>query len=128
MVKNPSANARETRDAGLIPGLGRSPGEGNGNPLQYFCLENPTEEPGRLQSIGLQRVGYNWSDLAAGKQREYIKLRGQTSCLDDVSENQQNKSGIMPQSNLASADSKSLGKESSNHVYHHAQVPEIVIW
>ena len=86
-----------------------------------------TEEPGRLQSIGLQRVGYNWNDLA-GKQREYIKLRGQTSCLDDVSENQQNKSGIMPQSNLASADSKSLGKESSNHVYHHAQVQEIVTW
>ena len=28
-------------DLGLIPGLGRSPGEGNGNPLQYFCLENP---------------------------------------------------------------------------------------
>ena len=36
----------------LIPGLGRSPGEGDGNPLQYSCLENPTEEPGRLQSMG----------------------------------------------------------------------------
>ena len=36
-------------DLGLIPGLGRSPGEGNGNPLQYSCLENPwTEEPGRF--------------------------------------------------------------------------------
>ena len=87
-----------------------------------------TEEPGRLQSTGLQRVRYNWSDLAAGKQREYIQLRGQTSRLDDVSKNQQNKSGIMPQPNLASADSKCLGKESSNHVYHHAQVQEIVIW
>ena len=42
-------------DPGLIPGLGRSPGEGNGNPLQYFCRGNPMdrgEEPGRLQSIG----------------------------------------------------------------------------
>ena len=41
-------------DPGLIPGLGRSPGGGNGNPLQYSCLENPpwTEEPGRLQSMG----------------------------------------------------------------------------
>ena len=39
----------------LIPGLGRSPGEGNGNPLQYSCLENPwTEEPGGLQSMGSQ--------------------------------------------------------------------------
>ena len=31
----------DVRDAGLIPGSGRSPGEGHGNPLQYFCLENP---------------------------------------------------------------------------------------
>ena len=37
MVKNPPANAG---DMGLIPGLGRSPGEGNGNPLQYSCLKN----------------------------------------------------------------------------------------
>ena len=42
-------------DLSSIPGLGRSPGGGNGNPLQYSCLDNPwTEEPGRLQSKGLQ--------------------------------------------------------------------------
>ena len=48
-------------DQSSIPGLGRSPGEGNGNPLQYSCLENPMdrEEPGGLQSIGSQRVGHN---------------------------------------------------------------------
>ena len=40
VVKNPPANAGDIRDAGLIPGLGRSPGEGHGNPLQYSCLEN----------------------------------------------------------------------------------------
>ena len=40
-------------------------GEGNGNPLQYSCLENPwTEEPGGIQSIGSQRVGHDWSNLA----------------------------------------------------------------
>ena len=39
-VKNSLSNAGDVRDAGLIPGWGRSPGEGNGNPLQYFCLEN----------------------------------------------------------------------------------------
>ena len=41
-------------DLGWIPGLGRSPGEGNGNPLQYSCLKNlkNREEPGGLQSIG----------------------------------------------------------------------------
>ena len=39
--KNPPANAEDIRDMGLIPGLGRSPGGGHGNPLQYSCLENP---------------------------------------------------------------------------------------
>ena len=50
---------QETR---FDPGLGRSPGEGNGNLLQYSCLENPmdTEEPGGLQSMGSQRVGHDW--------------------------------------------------------------------
>ena len=42
MVKNPPANARDIRDAGSIPGS-RSPGEGNGNPFQYSCLENPMD-------------------------------------------------------------------------------------
>ena len=42
MVKNPPANAGDTRDGGLIPGLGRSPGGGNGNPLQYFWV-NPMD-------------------------------------------------------------------------------------
>ena len=59
MVKNP-ANAGDGRDVGLISGSGRSPGEGNGYPLQYFCWEIPwTEEPGELQSIGSQRVGHD---------------------------------------------------------------------
>ena len=43
VVKNPPANAGDTRDAGLILGSGRSPGGGHGNPLQYFCLENPMD-------------------------------------------------------------------------------------
>ena len=48
-------SACKAGDLGLIPGLGRSPGEGNGNPLQYSCLKIPwTEKPGRLQSMGLQ--------------------------------------------------------------------------
>ena len=41
MVKNPPANAGDVRDTGSIPGLGRSPGRGHGNPLQCSCLENP---------------------------------------------------------------------------------------
>ena len=43
VVKNPPANAGDTRDAGLIPGLGRSPGGGHGCPLHYSCLENPMD-------------------------------------------------------------------------------------
>ena len=41
LVKNPPANAGDTRDVGSIPGSGRSLGGGHGNPLQYSCLENP---------------------------------------------------------------------------------------
>ena len=42
-LKNLPANARDARDAGSIPGLERSPGVGNSNPLQYSCLENPRD-------------------------------------------------------------------------------------
>ena len=49
-------------ELGSSPALRRSPGEGNGNPVQYTCLENSmTEEPGELQSMGLQRVRHNWA-------------------------------------------------------------------
>ena len=54
------ASAYNAEDLGSIPRLGRSLGEGNGNPFQYSCLKiSWTEEPGRLQSTGLQRVGYD---------------------------------------------------------------------
>ena len=43
VVRNLPANAGDIRDTGSIPGSGRSPGEGNGNPLQYSCLENPMD-------------------------------------------------------------------------------------
>ena len=42
------ASGCKAGDPGSIPGSGRCPGDGNGNPLQYCCLENPGEEPGRL--------------------------------------------------------------------------------
>ena len=64
MVKNLPANAGDTGEAGSIPGLGRSPGEGNGNPLQYSCLENPwTEESGRLQSDTTEQTHPQTADL-----------------------------------------------------------------
>ena len=54
-------SACNAEDLGLFPGLGRPLGGGQGNPLQYSCLENPawTEEPGGLQSMGLQRVRHD---------------------------------------------------------------------
>ena len=65
VVKNPPANAGDTRDKGSTSGSGRSPGGGHGSPLQYSCLENPwTEEPGGLQPMGLQRVRCNGSGSA----------------------------------------------------------------
>ena len=60
VVKNLPANLGDKRDAGSVPGLGKSPGGRCGNPVQYSCLENPmTEEPDGLWSIGLQRVGHD---------------------------------------------------------------------
>ena len=61
MVKNPPANAGDIRDVGSIPGLGRSPGEGNGNPLQYPCLENLMDR-GAWQAT-VHGVTQNWTQL-----------------------------------------------------------------
>ena len=58
MVKNLPVSAGHISDVSSSLGLGRSPGGGLGNPLQYSCLENPmAEEPGGLQSVGSKRVG-----------------------------------------------------------------------
>ena len=60
VVENPLANAGDIRDMSLIPGSGRCPGGGHGNPLQYSCYKIPwTEGPGGLQSMGSQRVGHD---------------------------------------------------------------------
>ena len=63
MVKNPPANAGDLRDVGLIPGLGRSPEGGRGNPLQYSCLENPMDRGawspwGRKESEKTERLPF----------------------------------------------------------------------
>ena len=59
-VKNSPANAGDLRDVGSVPGLGRSPGGGNDNPLQYSCLENSMHrEAWGLQSMDLQRVRHD---------------------------------------------------------------------
>ena len=54
VVKNLPAHVGDIRDAGSVPGLERSPGGGHGNPLQYSCLENPTDR-GALR-VSVHRV------------------------------------------------------------------------
>ena len=60
-VKKLPANAAEVKDAGSIPGWGRCPGEGKGNPLQYSCLENPMDS-GALQAT-VHGVADNWAKV-----------------------------------------------------------------
>ena len=58
--KESACNVGGTRDAGLILGLGRSPGVGNANPLQYFCLENPMESGAWQATVhGAQRIRHD---------------------------------------------------------------------
>ena len=59
VVKNLPANTGDIRDAGSIPGSERSPGDGNGNPLQYSCLENPMDRGARWAIV--HRVAKNWT-------------------------------------------------------------------
>ena len=65
VVKNLTANAGDIRDMGSIPESGRSPGGGHDNSPSVLAWRSSwTEKPGRLQFIGSQRVGHDWSDLA----------------------------------------------------------------
>ena len=60
VVKNTTTNAGDIRDVDLTPGSRRSPGEENGNLLQYSCLENPMDKRlWQVQSVELQRAGYD---------------------------------------------------------------------
>ena len=61
MVKNLPANAGDVRDMGSTPGLGRSPGEGHGNPLQYSCLENPVDQGAWWTTV--HRAAKSWAQL-----------------------------------------------------------------
>ena len=88
-VKNLPANAGDMRDVGLISGLGRSPGEGNDNPLQYSCLENPmnrgfwratvhrvAKSRTRLKHLACLHIYFNvsWSIQAVSLQIKVIKI------------------------------------------------------
>ena len=60
VVKNPPANARDTRDMGSVSGSGRTSGGGHGNPLQYSCLENPMDRGAWRATVHrVERVGHD---------------------------------------------------------------------
>ena len=61
VVKNPPANVGDTGDVGSIPGSGKSPGEGNGHPFQYSCLNNPMDRGAWWATV--QRVSKSWTQL-----------------------------------------------------------------
>ena len=76
-VKNLPANAGDTGDLGLIPGLGKSPGEGNGYPFQYSCLENPMDR--QVWQATVHRVAKNWTR----RQKFWVPQRHtQTKCVN----------------------------------------------
>ena len=68
LVKNSFANAGDTRVVGSVPGLGRSPEEGNGNPLQYFCLENPMDRGA-------------WGATVHGVAKNQTRLKRLSTCI-----------------------------------------------
>ena len=71
VVKNPPAIAGDTRDAGLIPGSGRSPREGNGNPFQYSCLENSMDRRVWQATVHEAAKSRTWlSDWAPMREKE----------------------------------------------------------
>ena len=79
VVKNLPANAGDRRDLDLIPGSGRSSGEGNGNPLQYSCRGNPVDRRAWWASLGSHRVKHKWSHLARRMSRDSKARKSQNS-------------------------------------------------
>ena len=73
MVKNLPAKAGDAGDMGLIPRLGRSPGEGNSNPLQHSCLENPMDRRA-------------WQATVQGPTKSWTSLRAKAMIGDEVEE------------------------------------------
>ena len=73
MVRNPSANAGDVGDVGSLPGSGRSPGGGHGNPLQYSCLENAMNRGAWWASV--HRVAKNRTQLKRLRMQHALGLK-----------------------------------------------------
>ena len=106
VVKNPSANAGDIRDAGSTPGPGRSLEEEMATHSNILARKIPQmEETGRLQSMGWQRVKHNWSDLAHMHACAFYRILG-TSSLSLMQGSQLRFLGQIQQANLRVKDSE----------------------
>ena len=84
VVKKPPANAGDLRDVGLIPGLGRSPGKGNDNPLQYPCLENPMDRgawQASAHSVAKSQTRLKWFNMYTCTQTQVNLIRSCPICV-----------------------------------------------
>jgi len=79
VIKNPPASAGDTGEASSIPGVGRSPGEGNGNPLQCSCLENPMDRGAWWATV--HGVTKNWTRLSYQHTFKAPKWKSVLSCI-----------------------------------------------
>ena len=70
VVKNLTGNSGDVRDVGLIPGSGRSPGGGHGNPHQYSCLENPMDREAWQATV--YRVAKSWTTLTHTQRLDFL--------------------------------------------------------
>ena len=86
LVKNLPANARDSRDKCSIPGLGRCPGEGNGNPLQYSCLGNPMDRGALQATVHGVAKSQTWLSVHAHtvKRHMYLNICLNKSFLKDI--------------------------------------------
>ena len=75
VVKNPPANARDKRDIVLIPGSGRSPGVGNGNPLQYSCLENSMHRGAWWATVHRVTKSRTWLSIAQHQVLQLVEVK-----------------------------------------------------
>ena len=87
VVKNPPASAGDVRDVGLIPGSGRSPGGGHGNPLQYSCLENPMDRAAWRARVHWVSKSQTWlkqlstlTQLSQRSVKQHLKSKHLLSC------------------------------------------------
>ena len=103
VVKNLPASAKDIRDAGLIPGSGRSSGGGHGNSLRIHAWRTPwTGEPGGLQSIGSHRVGHDWRNTTHmhTPQEDSVRLEKLSLCTTTRESPRADKDPVPPKRNL----------------------------